>query len=213
VAALAANVYAPSGFHEVRLWTGSAPNFAVNGRQLPYNYGSNIAYGDPVYLTTSGVLALYVVAGTSIDGIAYGVDYFDPNNILSGGYHSAWLQPTLTSGTLVTVKTQTDPNMIFACQANGTALTATAIGQNIDIKTSSSGTPVTTSGISQCGLDAANVHTTATLPFRIVGIFGVTPGFSPGLPCINSSYVGTNDNQWLAVTMNTSDITTRTGQA
>jgi len=210
---LAANTYAPSGFHEVRLWTGSVPNFAVNGRQLAYNYGSNIAYGDPVFLATTGTLNLYVAAGTSIDGIAYGVDYFDPNNILSGMFHPAWLQPTLTSTTLVSVKVNTDPNMIFAAQANGTALTATAIGQNIDIKSGSSGTPVTTSGISQCGLDAANVHTTATLPFRIVGIFGVTPGFSPGLPCINSSYVGTNDNQWLAVTMNTSDFTTRTGQA
>lgn len=214
VAALAANVLAPSGFHEVRLWTGSAPNYAVNGRQLPYNYGSNIAYGDPVYLTTSGVLALYVVAGTTIDGIAYGFEYFDPNNILSGGFHPAWLQPSgLATTALVVGKVQTDPNMIFACQASGTALTATSIGLNIDILTSTSGIPVTTSGISKCALDAANVHNTATLPFRIVGIFGVTPGFSPSLPCINPSYVGTYDNQWLAVTMNTSDITTRTGQA
>ena len=208
---MAANTYAPRGFQEIRLWTGSAPNFAINNRQLAWNYGSNIAWGDPVFLATSGTLNLYVVAGTTIDGIAYGANYFDPNNILSGEFHPAWLQPTLTSTTVVSMKVQTDPNMVFAAQANGTALTATSIGLNIDIKSGSSGTPVTTSGISQCGLDAANVHATATLPFRIVGIFGVTPGFSGN--AINSSYVGTNDNQWLAVTMNTSDITTRTGQA
>lgn len=210
---MAANTFAPSGFHEVRLFTGSTPNYAVNKRQLPYNYGSNIAQNDPVYLTTSGTIALYAAGGTTIDGIAYGFDYFDPNNILSGGFHPAWLQPTLTSTNVVSASVQSDPNMIFACQASGTALTATSIGLNIDIKSGTSGTPVTTSGISQCALDAANVHNTATLPFRIVGIFGVTPGFSPGQSCISSSYVGTYDNQWLAVTMNTQDITTRTGQA
>ena len=209
---MAANTYAPSGFHEMRLWTGSVPNYAINGRQVPYNYGSNIGWGDPVYLTTSGTIALYVVAGTTIDGIAYGIDYFDPNNILSGAFHPAWLQPSgLASTTVVTAKVQTDPSMVFMCQAHGTAITATSIGLNIDIFTGSSGTPVTGSGISQCALDAANIHATNTLPFRIVGIIGVTPGFT-GI-AINSAYVGTNDNQWLAVTMNTQDMSTRTGQA
>lgn len=210
---MAANTLAPSGFHEVRLWTGSSPNYAINGRQLPYNYGSNIAYGDPVYLTSSGVLALYAVGGTTIDGICFGFEYFDPNNILSGAFHPAWLQPTLATTSLVVGKVQTDQNMILAAQARGTALTATSVGQNIDIYTGTSGQPVSGSGISQCALDAGNVHTTNTLPFRIVGIFGVTPGFSANAPCISPSYVGTNDNQWLAVTMNTQDMTTRTGQA
>jgi hypothetical protein len=210
---LAANTLAPSGFHEVRLWTGSAPNYAINGRQLAYNYNSNIAYGDPVYLYTDGTVRLYAAGGTTIDGIAFGFEYFDPNNILSGAFHPAWLQPTLASTSTVVCKVQTDPNMIFACQARGTALTESAVGQNIDIYTGTSGQPVSGSGISACALDAANVHTTNTLPFRIVGIFGVTPGFSANQPCISSSYVGTNDNQWLAVTMNTNDMTTRTGQA
>lgn len=208
---MAANTLAPSGFHEARLWTGSAPNYSINQRQLVYNYGSNISYGDPVYLTSSGVLALYVVAGTSIDGIAVGFNYFDPNNILSGAFHPAWLQPSLASTAKVSGNIITDPNMVFLCQARGTALTATSIGQNIDIYTSTSGAPTTGSGISTCALDAGNVHTTATLPFRIVGIVGVTPGFDG--QAISSSYVGTYDNQWLAVTMNTQDMTTRTGQA
>lgn len=210
---MAANVYAPSGFHEMRLWNSASPNYAINERPIPYNYGSNIASGDPVFLTSTGTLALYVVAGTTIDGIAYGFTYFDPNNILSGPFHPAWLQPTLTSTTVPGCKVQTDPNMVFMCQAHGTALTQSSVGLNIDIFTGSSGTPQTGSGISQCALDAANVHATNTLPFRIVGIMGLSPGFSPGGPCISPFYVGTNDNQWLAVTMNTQDSTTRTGQA
>jgi hypothetical protein len=208
---MANNTYAPSGFHEARLFTGSSPNYAVNARSVAWNYASSIALGDPVFLNTSGNAALYVVAGTTIDGIATGFNYFDPNNILSGAYHPAWFAPTLTSSVVVTCKVITDPNMVFLCQANGTALTATSIGLNIDIYTGSSGVPTTGSGISTCALDAGNVHATATLPFRIVGIVGVTPGWET--PAINSSYVGTNGNQWLAVTMNTQDMTTRTGQA
>lgn len=210
---MAANVLAPFGFREMRLWTGSAPNYAINGRPIPYNYGSNIAWGDPVYLTTSGVLALYVVAGTTIDGIAYGLEFFDPNNILSGAYHPAWLQPSLPSTAVPIVKTQTDPNMVFVAQARGTALTETAIGQNIDIYTGTSGAPTTGSGISTCALDAGNVHTTNTLPFRIVGILGITPGFNTQGYNVPAGYVPTNDNQFLAVTMNTQDMTTRTGQS
>lgn len=210
---MAANVLSPFGFREMRLWTGSAPNYAINGRNMLYNYASQIAWGDPVYLTSTGTIALYVVAGTTIDGIAAGFEYFDPNNILSGAYHPAWTAPTLPSTTTVVGKVITDPNMVFLAQARGTALTESAIGQNIDIYTGTSGAPVSGSGQSVCALDAANVHTTATLPFRIVGILGLTAGFSTQGLNVPNGYVATNDNQYLAVTMNTQDMTTRTGQA
>lgn len=210
---MAANTLAPFGFREMRLWTGSAPNYAVNGRPMLYNYASNIGWGDPVFLQTSGLIALYVVAGTTIDGIAYGFDYFDANNILSGQFHPAWFQPSLASTSVPTCKVQTDPNMIFVAQARGTALTASAIGQNIDIFTGTSGVPTSGSGMSTCALDAGNVHTTNTLPFRIVGILGLTPGFGTQGYSVPSGYVATNDNQLMAVTMNTQDMTTRTGQA
>jgi hypothetical protein len=180
---------------------------------MAYNYGSQIARGDPVYLNTSGNIVLYAVGGTTIDGIGDGFDYFDPNNILSGAFHTAWFAPTLPSGTSVVAKVITDPNMVFIAQASGAALTQTAIGQNIDIVSGSSGSPTTGSGQSTCGLDAANVHTTNTLPFRIVGILGLTPGFGGQGFNVPSGYVATNANQYLAVTMNTSDMTTRTGQS
>ena len=210
---MAANTLAPSGFHEVRLWGASPPNFAWNTRAIPYNYGSNIAYGDPVYLTSSGTAALYVKSGTTIDGICYGVEYFDPNNPLSGGFHASWNQPSLTSSATVAIKVQTDPTMIFAVQGRGTAVTASVIGQNADIYSGTSGQPVSGSGISACALDPSTASTTATLPFRIWGIFGLTPGFGASQPFINANYVATNDNQWFAVSMNTQDLTTRTGQA
>lgn len=210
---MANNILAPFGFRPARLFTGSVPNYAINGRQLAYNYGSSIAWGDPVFLNTSGQAALYVVAGTTIDGIAQGFEYFDPNNILSGAFHPAWNAPTLASSVSVACKVITDPNMVFIAQASGAALTESSVGLNIDILTGSSGTPTSGSGQSVCALDAANVHATATLPFRIVGILGITPGW--GTQGIGSAipYVATNGNQLLAVTMNTQDMTTRTGQA
>lgn len=211
---MAANTLAPFGFREMRLWTGSAPNYAVNGRPLLYNYGSNIGWGDPTFMQTSGLLALYVAGGTTIDGIAYGVDYFDPNNILSGAFHPAWLQPGgLPTTTVPVVKVTTDPNMVFVAQMRGTALTASAVGKNIDIFAGTSGTPTTGSGMSVCALDGASAATTNTLPFRIVGILGITPGFGTQGFNVATGYVPTNDNQYLAVTMNTQDMTTRTGQA
>jgi hypothetical protein len=209
---VAVNVYAPFGFRESRLWTGSSPNYAINGRAMASNYGSQIARGDPVSLNTSGNIVLYVAAGTSIDGIADGIDYFDPNNLLSGAFHQSWTAPTLPAGTTVVAKVITDPNMVFIAQADGAALTQASVGLNIDIVSGSSGTP-NFAGISQCGLDATNVHNTNTLPFRIVGILGLTPGFGTEGYSVPAGYVATNANQLLAVTMNTQDMTTRTGQS
>ena len=205
--------YAPFGFREARLWTGSVPNYAINARNLAYNYGFQIAFGDPVYLNTSGNIVLYANGGTTIDGIANGFEYFDPNNILSGAYHPAWVAPTLALGTLVTGKVITDPNMVFFVQGYGPAQTESVVGKNVDIYAGSSGTPVSGSGLSQCAIDVNTINTTNTLPFRIVGILGITPGFlGQGLTTVQQ-YAPTTANQIFAVTMNTQDMTTRTGQA
>ena len=211
----AVTTYAPFGFRAARLWNASVPNYAINGRALAYNYASQIAMGDPVSLpsATPGLLALMLVNGTTIDGIANGFDYFDPNNIMSGAFHAAWNAPVLPAGTSVTGKIITDPNMVFIAQASGAALTQAAVGLNINIMAGSSGNPVPGSGMSRCGLDASTVLATNSLPFRIVGILGITPGWgSQGLATVQG-YDPLTANQLLAVTMNTQDMTTRTGQA
>jgi hypothetical protein len=205
--------FAPFGFRPARLFNASSPNYAINGRSLAYNYASQIGMFDPVFLNTSGNIALYVNGGSTIDGIANGFEYFDPNNILSGSFHAAWNAPVLPAATVVACKVITDPNMVFIAQAQGPALTASAIGKNIDVLAGSTGAPTPGSGISVAGLDATNVVVTNTLPFRIVGILGLTPGWgSQGVATVNQ-YNPTTVNQFLAVTMNTQDMTTRTGQA
>ena len=207
-----ANTYSPFGFQEMRLWTGSVPNYAINSRTLAYNYGSQIGRGDPVYLNTSGNIVLYAKNGTTIDGIAYGFDYFDPNNILSGAFHPSWTAPTLASTVVVSGKIQTDPNMIFMVQGSGAAQVQAVVGLNVDIVSGSSGAPTSGSGISTCGIDVSTIAATGTLPFRIVGIIGITPGFSSYGLNVPAGYTATSTNQYFAVTMNTQDMTTRSGQ-
>ncbi len=205
---MAANTLAPSGFHDIRLWNASPPNYAYSYGDVVYNYGYDIAYGDPVKQTTDGLITLFSKGDTTIHGIAYGFDYFDPNNILSGQFHPAWLQPSLATTAKVRVKMVIDPNMIFIAQMRGTAFTQTDVGLNVDIYSGTSGVPVSGSGLSTCALDATTAGT-ATLPFRIVGIVGLTAGFE-GI-AINRDYVPTYDNQWVAVKLNASDMTNTTG--
>lgn len=205
--------YAPFGFRPARLFNASAPNYALNARNIAYNYGSQIAMFDPVFLNTSGNAALFVKGGTTIDGIAVGFDWFDPNNIMSGAFHPAWNAPTLTSGTAVLAKVVTDPNMVFLVQGNGAAQVQAVVGLNCDLYSGSSGTPVSGSGMSQAAIDVTTIANTNTLPFRIVGILGITPGWgTQGLTAVQQ-YAPTTANQIFAVTLNTQDMTTRTGQA
>ena len=199
---MATNTFAPSGFHPTRNLGGS-PNYMVQTFQIVYNLATQIGYGDPV-VQTSGYLAKYTVGGTSISGIFLGCEYFDPNQ---GKYQwfPAWTAPTnLSSTQIVTAKVLADPFMRLQVQSSGTAVTQASVGQNIDIVTGTSGAPNSLTGLSTCAVDAANIHTTATLPFKIVNIVK-----SPG---INPSYSPTADNNWLEVTFNTNALLQTLGE-
>jgi hypothetical protein len=56
-------------------------------------------------------------------------------------------------------------------------------------------------GVSTLALDFSTLATTATLPFRVVGNYGVTGGpQDPG-----------NNNPWIEVRINTSEVLSATG--
>lgn len=208
---MANNTYAPSGFREWRYLGASATNMAVQTRFIAYNYGTSIAFGDPVSLFTDGTLRLYAATGTTIDGIFLGCEYFNPNFPSIPPFQPAWLAPTLPAGTIVRARVAMDPMQTFAAQVNTTSvLTQSVIGLNMDIAAGTSGTPVTGSGMSQCAL-SGTAAATNTLPFRIISIIGLNDG--SGGVAINPSYSPLNGNQWLEVSLNTQDLTTRTGQA
>lgn len=205
------NVYAPSGFLSGRPYEGRQPNFAMRPNVILYNYATKIAQNDPVFLATDGTIRLYAAAGTTFHGIFRGCRYFDPPQGKTMFYNQ-WTAPTyLASTTYVEALVDIDPWSTLICQAQGGPLGQANIGQNVDIVGGTSGQP-TGAGISTCALNAAAPANTATLPFRIVGIVG-WPNVFTGMPAMNPAYDPTQSNQFLEVLPNTSDITTRTGQA
>ncbi len=206
---MAANTNVAFGFRVAFPYGGNPPNFALNRRQIAYNLSNKIAYGDPVKSLSTGYVDVMAIGGTSIHGIAAGVAYSDPSVLVGGTYFgNAWTAPSgLATTANVELKVYNDPTTIFMAQYIGTALTVDNIGNNVDITTSTSGAP-NSAGISVCSLGGATA-TTNTLPFRIVGILGI--GNYAGFPSPLPGYVPTNDNQFLFVKMNTSDLLSTTG--
>lgn len=204
---MAANTIAGRGFQEIAPFGGGAPNYAMAEQILAYNNSSSIGFGDPVVMNASGQIDLYVRGGAIISGVAQGFKYLNPNGF-PVPFQPAWTVPSLNSLTVVTAKVVINPEQVFACQCSGSALTQSAVGNNIDIYSGTSGAPGI-SGQSTCLLDAGGIGTTLSLPFKIVGIVGLTSGISA--PAINSSYDPTGDNNWVLVKMNTSSFLTATG--
>lgn len=206
---MAANTNVAFGFRAAFQYGGSPPNYALNRRQIAYNNTNKIGYGDPVKLLSTGYVDLMATGGSTIHGIAAGVAYSDPSVLVGGTFFgNAWTAPSgLATTCNVELKIYNDPTTIFMAQYIGTALTVDCLGNNVDITTSSSGAP-NSAGISVCSLTASTA-TTGTFPFRIVGILGL--GNYSGFPSPLPGYVPTNDNQFLFVKMNTSDLLATTG--
>ena len=209
---MAANPLVPFGFRLANLYGSASPNYALNDRQIAYNNTNKIAYGDPVKSLSTGYIDVMAVGGSTIHGVLFAADY--PLSTAFGGYQFSPYWPGValaSSSSIVTAKVCNDPTAVFMAQVRGTALTVDNVGNNIDIYTGTSGAP-TAAGISTCALDAASVNTTATLPFRIVGIVGLTSGNggSTGAGPI-PNYNPTYDNNFVYVKMNTSDLLNTTG--
>lgn len=207
-----ANLYAPSGFQAGRPWDGRAPNFGAPAGVIAYNYASKIAEGDPVFQFTDGTIRLYVAGGTTIRGIFRGCKYYDPVTQRTQ-FYPQWPAPTtLPTNAYVEAYVDNDPLYTFRCQVQGGPVTQANVGQNIDIVAASSGAP-NWAGRSVCGLNFGAIGNGATLPFRIVSVVGYPGNLLAGPSGPNALYDPTQANNWVEVTLNTSDITTRTGQA
>lgn len=198
-----ANPLVPFGFRAANNYGSSPPNYAINSRQIAYNYATQIAWGDPVKSLSSGFINLYANAQTTIHGILDRVFYVNPTAIGGVSFLPYWNAPTLVSTTVVTAHVYNDPTMVFMAQCSGAAITVDNIGNNIDILAGTSGVP-NAAGFSTCALDAASAAVTATLPFRIVGIVPTGGGPFPG-------YDATQTNNCVYVKFNTSDLLNTTG--
>ena len=161
-----ASTAAPYGLRPVNL-IGGQP-YAGSTRLVKINnaYGSNIFYGQPVSVNSSGVLiadtGTTAVAATGVVGVFVGCSFTDPN-LKIPVYKQYW--PTGTVATDAYAYVVDDPDVVMQIQADD-AVTQAALGANIGFSTFSGDTAT---GNSETSADAASINTTATLPLRIVG--------------------------------------------
>lgn len=169
-----ANSNTPFGFQQYS-GTGSAPTYEQVPVVIGYNT-TNIFYGDPVEPVNDGTVAQGdgTTAAAGIAGIFVGCKYLSVSqkrtvwsNFYPGGTDPA-------SGTIEGYIIN-DPNAKFVVQSDGTGVATTDINATVGYAIGSGNTA---NGIS--GAYLANIGpTTATLPFRIVGLVVDPPG-TPG---------------------------------
>lgn len=163
-----ANTLAPFGFRQIS-GTGSAPTFEQNVGFCAYNTAAMYS-GDPVFQNSDG--SIYpTTPGT---GILAGVFAQCKYLSVSQGrtiWRNYWGAADVASTNTVEVYVINDPNAKFIAQVAGstsTGLANTDIGANVQF---AYGTPNTMSGISGAYIDInVTPTTTATLPFKVVGL-------------------------------------------
>ena len=169
-----ANTFAPFGFSQYS-GTGSAPTYEQNVGFCAYNTAA-MYFGDPVFQNANG--SIYpTTPGTGIlAGIFVGCKYLSVSQKRTV-WSNFWGAADVASTNTVEVYVVNDPNAKFLAQVGGsssTGLATTDIGANVQF---AYGTPNTMSGLSGAYIDiTVTPTTTATLPFKVVGLDTSPPG-------------------------------------
>lgn len=176
---MATNVLAPQGLLWSRNKVGAAPTVQIQQFKIKKGYSSSIGIGDLVSPGTSGNQGYVTLSAFNTSpylGVFAGVaPYYDTvfsqtAHGLNGSYQSS-SNPSSDIDCWVI----TDPNAVFRCQVNGGPFAQTWVMNNINIVTGTNGVP-NAAGISTLALDGSSPATTATFPFRVEGVVGVTGG-------------------------------------
>jgi len=191
-----ANMNAPFGFRPVRRDDAAAVNYALSTRLIDPANVTPIGKGDLVKSTSTGFIELATPGGTRATGIFWGCTYYDTAQ-QRVQWMNQWPGVNTTEGDIVAYILD-DPRMLFEAQVTGASpVTVADIGNNIDI---AAGT-ITHAGFSGMSVNFATIATTATLPFRIVGL-------SQG---VGNGYDATAQYNRVLVRLNAVDATTTTG--
>lgn len=141
-------------------------------------YSTAIYYGDVVKFTTDGTIVKdWSGTGTTSNtltpiGVFVGCRYINSIGYVIDSQY--W--PAITTGYTVYAKVVTDPNAVFAVQANGILALSTATTTPIGLAALAMNAALyqtagsATFGKSKNALAGASVSTTNTLPLRIVGL-------------------------------------------
>jgi hypothetical protein len=166
-----ANSNTPFGFRQYS-GTGSAPTYEQVAVQIAYN-ATNIFFGDPVEPDANGqvVQGDGTTAAAGIAGIFVGCKYLSVSQKRTV-WSNYWPGSDVASTQTVEGYIINDPNAKFLVQSDGTGVAQTDVGATVAYTI---GTGNTANGISGAYLSGIG-PTTATLPFRIVGLVTNPPG-------------------------------------
>ena len=169
-----ANVSAPFGFSQYS-GTGSAPTYEQNVGFCAYNTAA-MYYGDPVFQNADGTVYPTTPGTGILAGVFVGCKYLSVSQKRTV-WSNFWGAADVASTNTVEVYIVNDPNARFLAQVGGsssTGLVAADIGANVQF---AYGTPNTMSGVSGAYIDiTVTPTTTATLPFKVVGLVTSPPG-------------------------------------
>lgn len=169
-----ANTFAPFGFRQYS-GTGSAPTYEQVVGFCAYNTAA-MYFGDPIFQNSDGSVYPTTPGTAQLAGVFAGCKYLSVSQKRTV-WSNFWGAADVASGNTVEVYYVNDPNAKFLAQVGGstsTGLAATDIGANVQF---AYGTPNTMSGVSGAYIDiTVTPTTTATLPFRVVGLVTSPPG-------------------------------------
>ncbi len=170
-----ANNNAPFGFSQQQGAVGAPSNFEMINMPIAYNDSTKIYTGDPVKRLNTGYIAQWTAstAVSQLAGIFAGCEYLSSSQgkMVSSPY---WPGADVASTAQSTIIAKIIPCNLaippkFLVQSDSTGIAFADIGQNVDVAI---GTGSTLTGKSGAYLDAGTLGVTATLPFRIVGLYG-----------------------------------------
>ena len=172
-------VSGPYGLVPVKLLSGSPFVGVTRHFKIASGYGTSIFYGDAVKLVTGGTVErdTFDAAMTPV-GVFLGCTYTDPN-LKYKVFRQNYPASTVASDIEAYVVDATDVLYKVAVLSSGTTigdLAQTDIGANV---AGVDNTGDSTSGNSRCGISDTTA-TTATLPFRVIGLVEETKNSSGG---------------------------------
>lgn len=187
-----ANTSAPFGFRQYR-GTGSSPTYEQVTMAIASANTTKIYFGDavvPVTGTATGYITQATASTVALAGIFVGCKYLSVAQKRTV-WSNYW--PGSDANGDVEAYVVNDPNAQFVAQAGGTNVGFSKIGQNIQLNV---GTGNTANGIS--GMYVESPATTATLPFRVVGLVADPPGINGSDIASAFNYVIVQFNNTLA---------------
>lgn len=185
-----ANTTGYMGFKHIGFLPGYAPDYQLMAKKTLGTNATAICRGDPVVFS-SGYIIRAQNGTAAIDGVFDGCQYTDS----SGNTINASRLPASQTATVYIISA---PGATFLAQSNGTALTQANVNNNIGFVT---GTGQTIGGgFSLYQLDAGNVSTAVSYPWRIVNLY------SDNAPSTVNGADNTTSYNMAVVTFNSMDF-------